>query len=228
MAWYARPSRRLVWQVVADVFVVVWSIAWWVVGRTVDRLVRGLAGPVDATRGAVDGLKENLVKAADGAGRIPLAGEGLRKPLDDAAANATAVSGQLTQQAELIASLATWLGWLVFLMPAVTLVVLWLPPRVRFVRSSSAAQRFIDADADLNLFALRAMATAPMEQLARISDDPVTAWRAGDRAVIDRLADLELRKSGLNSRRVRRRRGASAVITADAGEHELASGKDTC
>jgi hypothetical protein len=41
------------------------------------------------------------------------------------------------------------------------------------------------------------MATQPMPVLARISDDPVAAWRAGDRAVITRLAEVELRRAGL-------------------------------
>jgi hypothetical protein len=36
-----------------------------------------------------------------------------------------------------------------------------------------------------------------MHKLAKISDDPVTAWREGDTAVITRLADLELRSTGL-------------------------------
>ncbi|MCT4574119.1 hypothetical protein N3930_45040, partial [Bacillus thuringiensis] len=66
-----------------------------------------------------------------------------------------------------------------------------------FHRRSAAAQRFIDSSADLDLFALRAMSTAPMARLATISDDPVRAWRQGDREVIDQLADLELRRCGL-------------------------------
>ena len=41
---------------------------------------------------------------------------------------------------------------------------------------------------DLDLFALRAMANQPMHVLAAISDDPVRAWRSGDRRVIDALA----------------------------------------
>jgi hypothetical protein len=60
-----------------------------------------------------------------------------------------------------------------------------------------AAQAFLDEGADLDLFALRAMATQPMHVLAAISPDPVGAWRAGDRSVIDRLAEVELRRSGL-------------------------------
>ena len=41
------------------------------------------------------------------------------------------------------------------------------------------------------------MATQPMHVLAAISDDPVAAWRGGERAVINALAAVELRDSGL-------------------------------
>jgi hypothetical protein len=65
------------------------------------------------------------------------------------------------------------------------------------VRRATAAQRFIDSAADLDLFALRAMARQPMTRLAAISDDPSGAWRRGEEATIRALALLELRDSGL-------------------------------
>jgi hypothetical protein len=79
----------------------------------------------------------------------------------------------------------------------VILLVIWLPLRVRFVRRARAAQVFIDAQADLDLFALRAMVGQPMHVISKISDDPVAAWRRGDRDVIRALADVELRRTGL-------------------------------
>jgi hypothetical protein len=93
---------------------------------------------------------------------------------------------------------ASLLGWLVFLIPVVLLLVLWLPARIRFFLRARAAQRFLDADADLDLFALRAMVGQPMHVIAAISDDPVAAWRRGDREVIRALAGIELRRTGLN------------------------------
>ena len=74
---------------------------------------------------------------------------------------------------------------------------MWLVLRGRFVRRASAAQRFIDNAADLDLFALRAMAGQPMRKLAAISSDPTGAWRRGDEATIRSLALLELRDTGL-------------------------------
>jgi len=41
------------------------------------------------------------------------------------------------------------------------------------------------------------LANRPLAQLRRVHPDPATAWRIGDRAVIARLAALELRDLGL-------------------------------
>ena len=77
----------------------------------------------------------------------------------------------------------------------------YLPRRARFVRDAGVAQRFVDGPADLELFALRAIASQPLHVLARVSDDPMTALRERDRAVIARLADLELRHRSAGPRR---------------------------
>jgi hypothetical protein len=61
----------------------------------------------------------------------------------------------------------------------------------------------VDAEADLQLFALRAMSNQPMHQLARVSDDPVAAWQRGDREVVHALAKLEMRSVGLRPPPVR-------------------------
>jgi hypothetical protein len=89
------------------------------------------------------------------------------------------------------------LGLVVAAVPIALVVSLWLFLRVGFVRRASAAQRFVDASEDLDLFALRAMAHQPLSALARISDDPAGAWRRGDTVVIRELAGLELRDEGL-------------------------------
>ena len=96
--------------------------------------------------------------------------------------------------------LAFWLGLSVALIPS------WSSPRST-CRSGSASsgrrppgRRFIDATADLDLFALRALARQPMHVLARVHDDPAGAWRASDPDVIAALADLELRECGLRPR----------------------------
>ena len=107
----------------------------------------------------------------------------MRKPFDEAAGSLVDVIAAADEQVEAIERAGLLLGWLVFVIPVVILRVVWLPARIRFFLRARAAQRFLHAQADLDLFALRAMAAQPLHVIARISDDPVAAWRRGDREV---------------------------------------------
>ncbi len=197
MRIYAQRRGQLAGQLVGDVAVVAWTLAWAVVGVLVDAAVASLAGPArDAARTART-LAGQLGEAASSAGQVPGVGEQLRRPFDAASGSLGDLVATADAQAASIERLAVVAGWLVFLIPVATLLLVWLPRRVRFVRRARAAQRFIDARADLDLFALRALANQPMHVLAGISDDPVAAWRSGDRRVIDALAEVELRHAGL-------------------------------
>ena len=204
MRWYARPSWQLVRQVSADVFVVVWAVVCWIASRFVDQGVSALAGPAREAAESAAGLQESFRGAAQTAGQVPGVGGELRGPFDAAAEQLGGLAGTARGQAVLIEQLGDLVGVLVFVLPVAVLVVLWLPRRLRFAARSRAARRFLDSPADLDLFALRAMATMPLDQLARISDDPVAAWRAGDREVITALAETALRQEGLPSLRVTR------------------------
>jgi hypothetical protein len=197
VGFYARRPGRLVGQVLADLFVVGWTVLWWFVGRGVDSAVAAVAGPSRNARDTTRTLALQVGQAAEQAGRVPALGGDLRRPFDEVVRSLDGVAASADEQVNAIERAALVLGWAVFLIPVLLLLVLWLPARVRFFLRSRAAQRFIDAQPDLDLFALRAMVAQPMHVIARISDDPVTAWRQGDRAVINALADVELRRSGL-------------------------------
>jgi hypothetical protein len=89
-------------------------------------------------------------------------------------------------------------GWLVFVLPVLIVWAIWIPAWIRFARRARATQSLLDAHGDLELFALRAMVTQPLQVIAKISDDPMTAWRREDRRAITALAAAVLRRSGLN------------------------------
>lgn len=218
MGIYARPSWRLVRQVGSDIFAVLWGLAWWGAAGLVGGAVRALAEPARQTAGAARQMSEGFLGAAQQAGQIPGIGGELRKPFDAAAAALGDVVRAASGQVSSIEQLATIVGWLVFLLPVALYCVFWLPARIRFYLNSRAAQGFIDSAADLDLFALRAMSRQPMHLLARISDDPVKAWRDGDRAVIGRLAELELAGSGLRlpAQLSQRPAPASTVAASDS------------
>jgi hypothetical protein len=194
---YAQNPGRRAAQVTADVLVVLWVWAWVRVGLAVRDATLALAGPGRQLEAGADDVAGSLRRAGDSAGDLPLLGDQLRAPFLSAGDAAGAIADAGRRQAELVTGLAGLLGLAVAAVPVLLALALWLPVRVRFVRRATAAQRFIDSDADLRLFALRAMANQPMHRLARVTADPVAAWRADDRQVVRALAMLELADAGL-------------------------------
>lgn len=197
MGIYAQRPGRLVGQLVGDLFVLVWALVWGLVGVFVRQTVAVLAGPARETARTATRLAGNFTDAAGEAERVPGVGDQLRRPFDAASQTLEQLITSANHQVASIERLALIMGWLVFLIPVTVVVAFWLPRRIQFYRRARAAQVFIDSSADLDLFALRAMATQPMHVLAAVTDDPVKAWRSGDTAVILQLAELELHRTGL-------------------------------
>ena len=197
MAIYASRPGRLAGQLIGDVFVLCWGVAWALVGIFVHQVVEVLAVPARETARTASRLVTNLQDAAEQASRVPGVGDDLRQPFDAASVTLGNVITSANQQVASIELLAVIAGWLTFLIPVAVVVALWLPRRIRFYRQAKASQQFLDSSADLDLFALRAMASQPLYVLAGVSDDPVRAWRDGDRQVIDQLAAIELSRNGL-------------------------------
>lgn len=197
MRWYAQRPGRATRQVVGDVFVVVWTVVWVLIGRSVDGIVRALADPVRETGLRAEETARALRDAAGQAGGVPGVGDGLRRPFDDAAGSIDGIVVAARDQVALIETAATVLGIVTFAIPFAVVVAVWLPRRLRFLRTTHAVSDLVDTEAGVDLLALRAMATTPLSTLRRISDDPVRAWRDGDLAVITALAEVELRRLGL-------------------------------
>lgn len=191
-----RPTRRAL-HVVSDLVLLGWVMAWALVAWTIKRVIEALAGPADEIGETTDALAARFDDAVDRISEVALVGEELAAPLRPIAGTLRDISEQAASQVETVHSIAWLLFFVVWLIPSLSVALLYLPPRIRRARESAQARRFIDERADLDLFALRAMAKAPMSQLAQISADPVAAWRTGDKQVIDQLADLELRRVGI-------------------------------
>ncbi len=194
---YAQTPGRAAGQVIGDVLLVAWVVLWVRAGFAVRDAVLALAGPGRRLDDGASDVAGSLRDAGEQAGRVPLLGDRLQEPFDSAGDAADAIAAAGRRQVEVVEDLAMLLLLVVIAVPVLLAAALWLPGRVRFARRASAARRFVDSDADLDLFALRAMANQPMHRLAKVSDDPVAAWRAGDPAVVRALASLELRDAGL-------------------------------
>lgn len=203
MKIYADHSARRSRQIVGDLLFVVWLLVWLWLANVVHDATLALATPGRRIEAAGSGLAGRLRDAGSAVGGVPLVGDKVRSPFEGAGRAADQIAAAGTSQVVAVQHLAFWLGVSVAAIPILLLVALYVPRRVRFVRTATASQRFVDAAADLELFALRAMAHQPLQRLAAVSDDPVRAWRDGDADVVRSLALLELRDAGLTATAIR-------------------------
>ena len=142
-----------------------------------------LAAPGRQLQSAGSGFREQMTSAGDSVRDVPLVGDQIAAPFRQVSGAGTTIEQAGTDLVDAVTRLANILGWVTALVPIIIVGLVWLVLRGRFVRRASAAQRFIDNAADLDLFALRAMAGQPMRKLAAISRRPdrrVASRRRGD------------------------------------------------
>jgi hypothetical protein len=198
MKLYADLPARRVTQVTADALLVVWVLFWTWLGHAVHDATLDLATPGYRVESAGTGMAERLDAAGSAVGGLPVVGDQAAAPLQQAGDAAAGLASAGRTRVEAVGTLANWLGWAIALVRVLVLLVVYVPRRVAFVREASAGQALVDSAADLDLFALRALAHQPLHRLARISDDPVRAWRERDAVLVTRLATLELAEVGLH------------------------------
>jgi hypothetical protein len=197
MKLYADSPVRRIRQQVGDLSVLCWVVLCLWLSRAVHDAALSLAAPGRRMETAGGALAGRLRDAGTTVADLPLVGDRARAPFDQAGGAADQLAAAGSSQVDAVEHLAFWLGLSVAAVPVVLVLAVYLPLRWRFVREATAGRRFVDDAADLDLFALRAMANQPLHRLARISDDPVAAWRAGRPDVVRALAALELQDAGL-------------------------------
>lgn len=197
MKLYADTSARRTRQVVADLLFVLWLVGWVWVGHAVHDITLDLADPGRQTESAALSLSDNLAGARDQLQALPVVGDRVAAPFDQASSAAIGLAEAGRSEVKAVERLAWWLGVSIALIPILVVALYFVPMRYRFARQATAGARFVDASEDLDLFALRALTRQPLHVLARVSDDPAGAWRERDPAVVRALASLELKESGL-------------------------------
>ena len=197
MRFYARPSARLVRQIVSDVFMVTWAVGWWFVGRFVDGVLRAVAEPARQTAALGDRAADQLDEIARQAGGVPLVGDGLSRPFTDLAGSVNGLVASAHEQVAALETTATVAGWLTFGVPVLLLLLAWLPRRLAFAARAREVLELVSTTDGTDLLALRALATQPIAELRSVASDPMRAWRTGDPEVAGKLADLELVKAGV-------------------------------
>jgi hypothetical protein len=193
---YAETAGLRIRQLLGDLGVLAWTAAWVWAGVALYRLVERLAVPGARLEQAGGGFSGDVAEIQQKVGRLPVVGDELQGPFGRLAGVGRTLADAGATQQEVVHQLALWLGVLVATVPIVALLLIWLPRRVTWVREAGAASRLRLDGADLELFALRAVANRSLRELHRVTPDPAGDLRAGQ---FEALADLELRALGLRA-----------------------------
>jgi hypothetical protein len=197
MSLYAELPAYRARQIVGDAAVILWTALWIKVGMWITELLDRLAGPGRAVERAGLDFARPLADAGRRVADVPLVGDALQNPLAAAARGGRVLAQAGSDQQQVVHTLAVWLGVVVAIVPISLLALMYVPGRVRWLREAHAARRLRAGARDLELFAMRAVATKPLGELHRVSKDPAGDLRAGR---FEHLAALELRTLGLSEK----------------------------
>jgi hypothetical protein len=180
MTFYAQDPVLRTRQVVTDAAVAAWVVVWVAIAWGLHELLTHLERPGELLE--------------DAGGRLTGVGERLPGPLDAVADGGRVVVRAGAEQQDVAGSLAFWLPVVLAAIPILYVLAHHLPGRLRWGREASAARVLLAGAPDGRLFALRALATAPLPALLEVAPDPLAAYEAGHVAP---LAEVELRRLGL-------------------------------
>jgi hypothetical protein len=200
--WYAETPARRTRQIAADVVAVIALLCCYWIGSSVHDLTDNLAAPGRSLESGGAVLAQRMTDAGQAVSEAPFIGDSLRQPFDQASDAGRSIEQAGAEQQTVVHRLALTLGWVTGGVPAIVVLALWLPKRVKFARRAGHAQRLVGGGAGLDVFAFRALARQPIADLARLGSDPAAGWRNRDPAMIEALAALELRRLGLRPKPV--------------------------
>ncbi|MEU6625162.1 hypothetical protein ABZ926_31035 [Streptomyces litmocidini] len=199
MRFYAQTRARRNRQVLVDLIAVALIAAVVRAAFAVREAVLLLAEPGRKVEDAGGTLAEELGNAGDAASDVPLVGDILKKPLQAAADAGSNFADAGVSFQETVSQAADVITTALILVPVLFVLLLWLPPRLLWIRRSSALRRLAEAPGGADLLALRAL-TGPPGALAEHPAPPggwADAWRRGDRQAITDLSTITLNRIGL-------------------------------
>lgn len=195
----AQPAERIR-QIVADVFAIAFIIASVLAGVAVGALIGTLAALGRGIESAGSGFENTMADAAGTLGSIPLLGDSASAPFASASSAGQTLAEAGRQQQQFVGNVALVTGIVIAALPIALVLLVWLRPRLAFVRRAALVSRLSATPGGTELLALRALVGQRPEALVAGSADPVSGWRRGDPATIRSLAALELRSAGVRAR----------------------------
>ncbi|MGX1668850.1 hypothetical protein [Streptomyces sp. NPDC055400] len=201
MRLYAQTTARRSRQVLADLIAVALICAAVKLALAVHDAISRLADPGRKAESAGKSLSDGLIDAGDAASKVPFVGGQLKKPLTSAAEAGTGLADAGRSLQDTVGHVATLSTVALIVIPVVFVLLLWLPPRVRWIRRSAVTRRIADNPGGADILALRVLAGSKRE-LSALPTPPgglADAWRRGDEQVIADLAAIGLRQAGLRA-----------------------------
>ncbi|MFD4320693.1 hypothetical protein [Streptomyces sp. NPDC058548] len=199
MRFYAQTPARRNLQVLVDLIAMALiAVAVWAALVVRDTIML-LAEPGRRVESSGDRLAEGLGNAGDAASGVPLVGGVLKRPLQAAADAGSGFADAGVSLQETVSQVANVITTALIVIPVFFVLLLWLPPRLLWIRRSSTVRRLAEAPGGSDLLALRAL-TGPPGALAKLPAPPggwADAWRQGDREAIADLSAAALKRVGL-------------------------------
>ncbi|HEX7834729.1 MAG TPA: hypothetical protein VF479_04585 [Pseudolysinimonas sp.] len=193
------PARRTA-QITADVVALGFIAIFVWVGTIVYAAIAVLAAFGRTLEDAGNGFETTMADAGDALGGVPLIGGGIRQPFDAASGAGTLLAQAGQAQQDLVITAALIIATVVALIPILIVVWIWLRRRLRWARRATEARNLSRLADGPDILALRALMHADYREIRGINNEPVDAWRRGDKRVMRELAQLELRESGVKLR----------------------------
>jgi hypothetical protein len=197
MTLYSDFAAQRTRQIIADAASLAGIVAFIVLGITVHGLVMTLQAAGVRLSHAGRSFESTMSEISERLGSIPLIGGEIRAPFDGASAAGSTLDSVGQAQQDAVAQLATGLGVTLAVLPTVVILLLWLTPRIRFVRRAGWARAAARSSAGVDLLAFRALATRRLPLVLAAHPHAAEAWRRQDADAITALAALELRASGV-------------------------------
>ncbi len=199
MRLYAQTPARRNRQLLADLIAAVLMAAAVMFALAVREAIMLLAEPGRKVENSGDSLATELDNAGDAASNVPLVGDHLKKPLQSAADASTGFADAGESLQHTVSQVADLTTTALIVIPVALVLLLWLPPRLRWIRRSITLRQLLNAPGGADLLALRAL-TGPPGDLAPLpapAGGLADAWRRGDQQVIADLSKIALRRAGL-------------------------------
>ncbi|PPG91397.1 hypothetical protein GTU71_11815 [Rathayibacter sp. VKM Ac-2762] len=187
-------------QILADALALGVAVVAIAAGIAVGSLIAGLAEIGRRLESAGSGFGSTMSDAGTTLGGIPLLGDAVRAPFDEASGAGSVLAAAGRDQQQLASALAVVAGLAVGGLPLLLLAVLWLRPRLRFARRTAELRALGSTVGGTELLALRALTQASPRDILAAHPDAAAGWRTGDPAVTAALAALALRRAGLRPR----------------------------